>query len=160
MRRLAAPEDIERVFSIYSHEKVVPFLSHDPMSMGGFKAVYAALLATSCFYVWEVDGRIAGFYKAERYPGRARHVVLLGTLAVDPEMHGAGVAHAMVTDAIERLKADGVRRIELFAESDNTRGLRFYRKLGFLHEGTLRKFYKRSSDAHYVDEFVMGLLVD
>lgn len=110
--------------------------------------------------VWEVDETVAGFYKATRYPGRVQHVALLGTLAVDPRRHGQGVGHAMLTDAIERLKADCVKRIELYAESDNAQALRFYGKLGFAHEGTLRQFYKRADEAHYVDEYVLGLLVE
>lgn len=80
-------------------------------------------------------------------------------MAAPVQRHGQGVGHAMLTDAIERLKADGVRRIELYAESDNTQALRFYEKLGFVHEGTLREFYKRADEPHYVDEYVLGLLL-
>lgn len=159
MRRLATPHDIEAVFSIYTHEKVVPFLTYEPMSLDAFEGVYKDLLGSGSFYVWDVEGTVAGFYKATRYPGRVQHVALLGTLAVDPGRHGQGVGHAMLTDAIERLKADGVRRIELYAESDNAQALRFYGKLGFVHEGTLRQFYKRADEAHYVDEYVLGLLL-
>ena len=84
----------------------------------------------------------------------------LGTLAVNPALHGQGIALAMVTDAIERLKADGVRRIELIVESDNAPALRFYEKLGFEREGTLRKFYKRATDAQAIDDHIMALLLD
>jgi RimJ/RimL family protein N-acetyltransferase len=159
MRRLAKPQDIGAVFSIYSHEKVVPFLTYEPMSFDEFEGVYRELVASAGFYLWEVDGAVAGFYKATRYPGRVRHVALLGTLAVDPRRQGQGVGRAMLMDAIERLKAEGVRRIELYAESDNAQALRFYTKLGFMHEGTLREFYKRADEPHYVDEYVLGLLV-
>lgn len=159
MRRLAKPQDIEAVFSIYTHEKVVPFLTYEPMSFGEFEGIYRELVASAGFYLWEVDGSVAGFYKATRYPGRVRHVALLGTLAVDPRRHGQGVGRAMLMDAIEQLKAEGVRRIELYAESDNAQALRFYTKLGFVHEGTLREFYKRADEPHYVDEYVLGLLV-
>ena len=160
MRRLAKSQDIEAVFSIYAHEKVAPFLTYEPMSLDAFEVIYDELLKSGCFYLWEVEGSLAGFYKASRYPGRVRHVALLGTLAVDPRRHGQGVGHAMLTDAIERLKADGVRRIELYVESDNTQALRFYAKLGFVHEGTLREFYKRADEPHYVDEYVLGLLLE
>ena len=159
MRRLATPEDIHSVYAIYTHEKIVPFLTYEPMSLAEFEVTYAGLIESEGFYVWETDGKISGFYKTTRYPGRVRHVALLGTLAVDPQCHGNGIGHAMLTDAIERLKADGVRRIELYAESDNDQALRFYRKLGFVHEGTLREFYKRANEPHYVDEYVLGLLV-
>lgn len=160
MRRLAMPRDIEAVFSIYTHERVVPFLTYEPMSLSEFERIYDELLKSGCFFVWEIDSSVAGFYKATRYPGRVQHVALLGTLAVDPGRHGQGVGHAMLSDAIERLTADGVKRIELYAESDNAQALRFYSKLGFAHEGTLRQFYKRAEEAHYVDEYVMGLLVE
>ncbi|MBS0450671.1 MAG: GNAT family N-acetyltransferase [Proteobacteria bacterium] len=159
MRRLATPEDIEAVFAIYSHDEVVPFLTYEPMPLEDFRPVYQQLLDSRCFWVWEVDGEIAGFYKATRYPGRVSHVVQLGTLAVDPRRHGQGVALHMVGDALDKIRAEGTHRIELMAEADNERGLRFYRKLGFVEEGRLRDFYKRADQAHYVDEIVMGLLL-
>jgi len=137
----------------------VPYLAHDPMPLEGFALVYADLLARGSFHVWEVSGALAGFYRTQRYDGRARHVALLGTVAIDPQRHGQGVGRAMVADAIERLRADGVRRVELFAESDNPRALRFYAGLGFVLEGTLRQFYKRDGEAGYVDEHVLGLLL-
>jgi putative acetyltransferase len=66
----------------------------------------------------------------------------------------------MVRDAIERLAAEGVKRIELYAEADNTGALRFYEKLGFECEGVLRKFYKRAGEADYVDDHLLALLID
>jgi RimJ/RimL family protein N-acetyltransferase len=160
MRRLAAHHDLEAVFSIYMHERVVPFLGYDPMPLDEFRAIYKELVDSRSFYVYEVDGRVGGFYRATRYPGRARHVACFGTLAVDPALHGRGIAQAMVSDAIAHLKADGVKRIELYAESDNAPGLRFYEKLGFEYEGTLRKFYKRAGEAGYIDDQLLALLID
>lgn len=160
MRRLAQPADLKRVFSIYSHPQVVPYLTYEPMDLPAFQPLFADLVRSDCFWLWEHAGEVAGFYKATRYPGRVSHVVLLGTLAVDPRLHGQRVGRAMVEDAIAHLRAEGIRRVELFAESDNTQALAFYRRLGFVHEGTLRAFYKRAHEAHYVDEHVLGLLLD
>jgi len=50
--------------------------------------------------------------------------------------------------------------VELYAESDNELALAFYKRLGFVHEGTLRAFYKRAHEAHHVDEYALGLLFD
>lgn len=160
MRRPATPEDIDAVFALYMHEKVVPYLGYDPMPLEDFRPIYKQLLDGGDFFIYERDGRIAGFYRASRYTGRVRHVAGLGTLAVDPELHGQGIAMAMVTDAIERLKSEGVKRIELIVESDNAPALRFYEKLGFEREGTLRRFYKRASDAQAIDDHIMALLFD
>jgi putative acetyltransferase len=160
MRRLATPQDIDAVFSLYMHEKVVPYLGYDPMPLEDFHAIYQEMVESRRFFVYELNGRIAGFYRATRYPGRVQHVASLGTLAVDPALHGQGVALAMVSHAIDELKAAGVKRIELCVESDNAPALRFYKKLGFEHEGTLRKFYKRAGDASAIDDHLMALLVD
>ncbi|MGJ3702444.1 GNAT family N-acetyltransferase [Variovorax sp. AFSI2.2] len=160
MRRLATPQDIEAVFSIYMHEKVVPFLGYDPMPLDEFRPIYRELVESRSFFIYEAEGRVAGFYRATRYPGRVSHVACFGTLAVDPSLHGKGIAHAMVSDGIARLVAEGVKRIELYVESDNAPGLRFYEKLGFEREGTLRKFYKRAGEADYIDDHLLALLID
>lgn len=160
MRRLAQPTDLERVFSIYAHPQVVPYLTYEPMDLAAFGPLFDELVRSGCFWLWERGGEVAGFYKATRYPGRVNHVVLLGTLAVDPQFHGQQVGRAMVEDAIAHFRAEGIRRVELFAESDNAAALAFYQRLGFVHEGTLREFYKRAHEAHYVDEHVLGLLLD
>jgi putative acetyltransferase len=159
MRRLATEQDIAAVHAIYMEPSVVRFLGYDPLPLDEFAAVFREAQSGGGFFVYEHGGRIAGFYKVARYPGRASHVAYLGTLAVAPEFHGRGVAQAMVGDALARLKAAGVLRVELFVESDNPRGIRFYENLGFVIEGRLRKFYKRADEPDYVDEFVMGLLL-
>lgn len=159
MRRLARPEDMEKVHAIHSHPEVSPFLSFEPMPLQDFRAVFDEMLASGAFYVWTLGGQAVGFYRITRYPGRASHVALLRTLAVDPDAQGRGIGQAMVQDALLHLRADGIRRVELYAESDNARALRFYEKLGFVQEGRLRGFYRRAHEDHDVDEIVMGLLL-
>jgi RimJ/RimL family protein N-acetyltransferase len=160
VRRLATNSDIEQVFEIYMHEVVVPYLSFDPMPIEDFRVVYQKLLQRGSFYIYESAGQIAGFYEALRYAGRAQHVACLGTLALNPKLHGRGIAKEMISDAIIKMRESGVKRIELFVETDNAHAIRFYNKLGFEIEGTLRKFYKRSTDKHYVDEHIMAILLD
>ena len=160
MRRLASAADLPAVHALYMHAQVVPFLGYDPMPLHAFAPIFETLCASGSFYVYEVDGVLAGFYKTARYPGRAQHVASLGTLAVDPRWHGTGLAREMVTGAIRELQAAGVLRIELCAEADNLQAIRFYEKLGFVHEGTLRGFYKRAGDAGYVDERLMALVIE
>ena len=55
MRRLATPEDLNAVFSLYMHEKVVPYLGYDPMPLEDFRAIYQELVASRCFFVYELD---------------------------------------------------------------------------------------------------------
>jgi ribosomal protein S18 acetylase RimI-like enzyme len=130
------------------------------MSFDAFRKVFQALVDSGSFFVFEHAGEVAGFYKTTRFPGRASHVVQLGTLAVAPRLQGRGIAQAMLDDAVQRLCAEGVKRIELIVESDNPRGLAFYRHHGFEIEGTLKKFYKRSDQDHYIDDHVLARVFD
>lgn len=158
MKRLARKEDIESVFSIYMDEAVNPYLGYDLMGINQFAEVYSQLLNSNAFYVYEKENSIAGFYKADRYPGRASHVAYIGTFAVAPTHHGSGIAREMLENEIAELRNEGVLRIEIIVESDNDKAIRFYKKMGFEHEGTLRKFYKRSSDPDYIDDYLMALV--
>ncbi|WP_136413885.1 GNAT family N-acetyltransferase [Herbaspirillum sp. ST 5-3] len=160
MRRLAEMRDLEAVFRIYMEETVVRFLGFDPMPIEPFRPIFRELVESSHFWVYEVDGEVAGFYKAARHPGRAAHVAYLGSLAVAPKFQGRGVAHNMVTEAIHELQKSGIKRIELIVESDNPRGISFYERHGFEIEGTLRKFYKRADEAEYVNDYIMSRVFD
>lgn len=160
MRRLATPRDFDRVYDIYMHDKVVPFLGFDPMPREQFGKVFDPLFESGCFYVYEVDGQVQGFYKVQRHIGRAAHVAYLGTLAVAPEVQGSGIAWAMMRDAIDRLRNAGILRVELTVEADNPRAIAFYERFGFAFEGTQRAAYKRLADNGYVDELMYGLLLN
>lgn len=89
MRRLGSPSDIHAAFSIYSHPRVVPYLTYEPMDLAAFGPIFDELVRSGCFWTWESDGAVACFYKATRLPGRVSHVVQFGTLAVDPRLHDA-----------------------------------------------------------------------
>lgn len=126
------------------------------MPRADFIAVMEALVASKSFYVVAREGHIQDFYRASRYKGRARHMAYLGTLAVTPEARGTGLAQSMIETVIARLHSEGVVRVELMLEADNSCAWRFYSKLGFELEGTMRRAYKRSSDQHYTDELCMA----
>lgn len=160
MRRLATPADQDRVYDIYMHPEVVPFLGFDPMPRAQFGKVFEPLFESGSFYVYEPAGVVQGFYKVQRHLGRASHVAYLGTLAVAPEVKGSGLARRMMEDVISKLVASGIRRIELTVEADNPRAIAFYQRFGFVHEGTQRAAYKRAGDEGFVDELMYGLLLD
>jgi len=159
MRRLATPADEQRVYDIYMHPDVERYLGFDPMPREHFGKVFEPLFESAGFYVFEDDGVVQGFYKVQRHLGRAIHVAYLGTLAVAPEVRGSGLAQRMMQEAIDKLAASGIRRVELTVEADNPRAIAFYERFGFVHEGTQRAAYKRSSDDGFVDELMYGLLL-
>jgi RimJ/RimL family protein N-acetyltransferase len=62
----------------------------------------------------------------------------------------------MISEAIRRLKDAGVLRVELTVEADNPRAFAFYKKLGFVLEGTQRSAYKRADQEKYIDELFLA----
>jgi putative acetyltransferase len=156
LRRSATPDDLAAVFAIYMHPEVVPYLGIDPCALAEFEPVFATLVKSGSFYVALRDKEVRGFYRVNRHAGRARHAAALETLAVAPAEKGTGFARAMIEEALALMHADGILRVELMVEEDNPRGIAFYRKLGFEQEGRLKRAYRRSGDARYVDELLMA----
>jgi RimJ/RimL family protein N-acetyltransferase len=160
MLRLANSVDLDTVYEIYMHEEVIPFLGFDPMPKPEFGKLFHTLVASKNFFVVEKDGIVAGFYRVTRYEGRARHVASLGTLAISPREKGTGFALEMISEAIGRLKDAGVLRVELTLEADSPRAFAFYKKLGFVFEGTQRAAYKRADQEEYIDELFLARLLE
>ena len=156
VRRLATPQDLDAVYSIYMHPEVVPFLGIDPCSPSEFAPYFDELVASGAFYVVTRDGHVRGFYRVTRHKARSGHGALLTTLAIAPAEKSSGLAVAMMEEAIETLRTQGVLRVELTLEADNQRALAFYKKLGFEEEGRLRKAYKRAGEPGYLDEIMMA----
>jgi ribosomal protein S18 acetylase RimI-like enzyme len=156
IRRLATRNDLAAVFGIYMHPEVVPYLGIDPVSLEDFEPTFEGLLATASFFVALRDQQVRGFYRVNRQKGRSRHVAVLETLAVSPDTQGSGFALAMVNEALECMRQDGILRVELMVETDNPRAHAFYRKLGFEQEGRLRAAYKRAHEQEFVDELLLA----
>jgi RimJ/RimL family protein N-acetyltransferase len=155
MLRMARAEDERALLPIYTHEQVERFLTFDGVDAQRFSAIFRRLIEDGNFFVYEADGAVVGFCKATRLPGRSRHVVHLGPLAVAPKFYGYGYATAMLRDVLAELERGGVLRFELLVEADNARGIAFYQRLGFEREGVQRKAYKRAAERDYVDEIMM-----
>jgi ribosomal protein S18 acetylase RimI-like enzyme len=159
MLRLAQPADLDAVYAIYMHPDVIPYLGYDPMPLEDFRPIFQELVDCRSFHILERNGEVAGFCRTTRQPGRASHVVHLGTLAVSPRWRGSGLALELMEQIIAMLAAQGILRLELMLETDNPRAFAFYTKLGFVQEGLMRGAYKRASDSHYIDEIFMGKLL-
>jgi putative acetyltransferase len=160
MVRLARPEDIEAVHTIYMHASVIPWLGYDPMSLDDFKVVFAKYVAAENFFIAEREGAVAGFYRVSRFEGRASHVAEIGTFAVRPDLQGSGLAREMIAGALATLKTEGIIRVQLLVEPENVRGIAFYERMGFHKEALMRRAYRRSGEAGEIDDLVMVRFLD
>ncbi len=113
----------------------------------------------SLFLVAEDDGRIVGQLTLQGGKRRnVRHAATLG-ITVGREYRGRGVGRRLMEYAIDWARASGVvTRIELNVFVRNSNAIRLYESCGFVVEGRRRRSTHR--DGEYLDDLVMGLLLD
>lgn len=103
-----------------------------------------------------VEGQIVAMGGLDLFPKspRRRHVGHIG-LAVHDKWHAKGVGTALMKALID--VADNwlnLSRLELTVFTDNEPAVKLYKKLGFVVEGTHRKYAFR--DGNYADVYAMA----
>ena len=104
------------------------------------------------YIIAEDKGRVIGLVTWVMH-GLPKHELFeLDRIAVLPEYRGKGISqklfHTLLKDAKSfyrkhKLKA---RKLYLMTHADNTRAQKFYEKLGFKHETTLKEHYYEGKD--------------
>ena len=68
------------------------------------------------------------------------------TIGVDPAHRRRGIALTLMTEALERLPMQGVRRLLLEVSATNDTALKLYRGLGFREIGRRTDYYRHEAD--------------
>ena len=97
-----------------------------------------ARLVPDLFLVARVAGRIAGYSIA----CLSRHGAEIASLAVHPRHRKGGVATALLKAAVRKVRRSGAQAVRLMVRSQNQEALALYRKLGFVHTGTVPDYYE------------------
>ncbi len=158
--RIGSLSDFDQLYAIYMDKAVNPFLNFEIMSQEAFKPIFNELLQSGELYVYENEAQIVATCVVMRLKRRAHHVATLGTLATHPEFQGKGMGTQFIKELINKLKATGIKRIDLCAEADNPKAISFYQKLGFKLEGVLQKYFLRENENKYIDEHLMAMILD
>ena len=150
------------------HEAVHEILTSQAVIDGTMRVPFAPLHTTKDrlepkdgvhLLVAEIDGRVVGFAELVANPQHPRHshVAELNMVCTHPDFGGRGVGRSL-TEAVLDLADNwlNLRRLGLIVFEDNAPAIGLYEKLGFEHEGVMRRFgFKRGE---YVDALVMGRL--
>ena len=111
------------------------------------------------YIVSEENGKIIGIV-TWRMHGLPKHQLAeLDRIAVLPEYRGKGIAHklfsAMVKDAKTFYKKNKskLRKLYLLTHADNITAHKFYEKLGFKYETTLKQHYYKDKDEYAYSMF-------
>ena len=152
--RPVRPEDAPLVHDIRLQREVVRFTTAMPSERAS--GWVGQLGPNDHVMVAELEGRVVGLAGLHVRDGKRRHVGFVGMMVHD-QFAGRGIGARLLTTLLEL--ADGwlnLTRVELDTMADNERGLRLYRKLGFVEEGRQRNAYFR--DGAYVDALLMARL--
>jgi ribosomal-protein-alanine N-acetyltransferase len=92
-----------------------------------------ACAASDLFLVAREAGCLAGYSIA----CLARHGGEIASLAVRPRYRQEGVATVLLKTTIRRVRRSGAQAVWLMVRRQNDEAIRLYRKLGFVHTGTV-----------------------
>ena len=106
----------------------------------------------------DAEGEVVGWCDIARPPLEGfRHCGRLG-MGLLPHAQGRGLGRRLAEATIDAARARGVERVELEVFASNTRAIRLYERLGFVHEGVRRR--ARYIDGAYDDNVMMALIFD
>ena len=134
--RLFKPSDIDRILQIEQAS-----FSLDAFSERTFLGM--ARRFPDLFIVVETDNKIVGYIIACNLGGKG-HVVSMG---VDPRYRRKSIGSILANFVFEKLKASGIKMVELEVHVTNEEGTGFWKHLGFLPLRVIRDYYGNGKDA-------------
>lgn len=111
------------------------------------------------YIVAEENGKVIGIVTWLMHGLPKHQLCELDRIAVLPEYRGKGVAkqlfNALIKDAKQFYKKNKskLRKLYLLTHADNIRAHKFYEKLGFRHETTLKHHYYKDKDEYVYSMF-------
>ncbi|WDV44585.1 GNAT family protein [Clostridiaceae bacterium M8S5] len=107
------------------------------------------------YIVAEINSKIIGMLNfRSNNSKKTKHVGELGIM-IDKESWGLSIGTHLINYLIVWAKANGITKINLRVREDNARGIRLYKKMGFVEEGILTK--ENFSNGKYYSCVFMGL---
>lgn len=111
------------------------------------------------YIVAEEKGKIIGIVTWIMHGLPKHQLCELDRIAVLPEYRGKGVSRklfgALIKDAksFYKKQKSKLRKLYLLTHADNARAQKFYEKLGFRHETTLKQHYYKDKDEYVYSMF-------
>ncbi|HEY9023748.1 MAG TPA: GNAT family N-acetyltransferase [Burkholderiaceae bacterium] len=149
-------ESLHRALDIVAREKKYLALTQAPPLAKSID-FYRGVISSDFPHFVALDGdRVVGWCDVSPVFGHSRqHVGVLG-IALVPEARGLGLGTRLLQAAIGKSWERGLTRIELSVRADNAPARMLYERLGFEHEGVLRRAMR--IDGAYLDCHAMALL--
>lgn len=111
------------------------------------------------YIVAEEEGKIIGIVTWLMHGLPKHQLCELDRIAVLPNYRGKGIARKLFNELVKDAKSfykknkSKLRKLYLLTHADNTRAHKFYEKLGFKHETTLKSHYYKNKDEYVYSMF-------
>lgn len=139
--RKATPQDVPALLPLVQAYRVFYEQRPDPEREREFVEGHLRE-QTSAIYIAEVDGQAAGFMQLFKTHSTV-HLCgawILEDLFVEPVYRGAGVASALLAQALRHVRRDGAGSMYLETAYDNAVAQGLYEKAGWTREGRFIKY--------------------
>jgi len=151
-------EAISVVWEVICAERVYTAVN-EPFTPAQERAYISSLSDREGVFVAEVEGRIVGIQTVDlwaSYSNSFDHVGVMGTCIL-PEWRRRGVGRRLAEHTFDFARANRYEKIVIYVRAGNDKGQAFYRSLGFIPKGILRRQVK--IDGRYEDEVFMELFL-
>lgn len=151
-------EGFHAVLDVVAREKRYLALVQAPPIESTRRFVAGALTGDFIQHVALEGGHVVGWCDViVRERETMRHGGALG-IGIAPGHRGRGLGARLINSVLVAACARGLVRIALHVRADNTRAIRLYERLGFQHEGCLRRDVR--VDGIDYDSLAMAILLD
>ncbi|MCE3254847.1 MAG: putative N-acetyltransferase [Rickettsiaceae bacterium] len=151
----AEEQDFDGVYEILMHEDVNPFMNYPIIEKSDFQKIWSEFF--SRLYVWKEEEEIFGIVAITKGTHRVKHIAYIEKLAINQSLNRKGLGTIFFSEVINSLAKEGITKIELNVETDNTRAISFYKKLGFEIEGTRKNALDREGE--FIDNYSMAKIL-
>ncbi|WP_456475524.1 ribosomal protein S18-alanine N-acetyltransferase [Candidatus Pyrohabitans sp.] len=103
------------------------------------------------FLVAEENRLVVGYVIARKVNTKG-HII---AIAVEEKHRCRGIGRALMFAVEEELKKNGVVEIWLEVRISNTRAIKFYKKLGYVEKGIIRRYYTDGEDALLLKKYML-----
>lgn len=153
--RKAAPKDARGIANVLIQSYNIKSLKE------GIDVFKSEAKKSHNYIVAEDKGKIIGIVTWLAHGLPKHQLCELDRIAVLPEYRGGGIAKKLFNELIKDAKSfykkhnQKLRKLYILTHADNIRAQKFYEKLGFNHETTLKEHYYKGKD-----EFVYSMFFD
>jgi phosphinothricin acetyltransferase len=134
MVRKVTEQDAAAIAGIYNYyvEKTIISFETEAVSTAEMRQRIAAISSDYPYYVYEMDGRVAGYCYASQWKKRSAYRwVAESAVYVDPGLRNKGIGRSLMTQLIESLRQTDIHAVIACISIPNPESVRLHESLGF-----------------------------